>query len=81
MKAKQIVLLSFAAFLCINAKSQTFIDSNLPIVVIETDNGANIPDEPKVLGTMKIIWHQDGSRNYISDIDNPSFSTMTDASA
>ena len=53
--------------------AQTFTDSNLPIVVIETDNGANIPDEPKVLGTMKIIWHQDGSRNYISDIDNPEF--------
>ena len=53
--------------------AQTFTDSNLPIVVIETDNGASIPDEPKVLGTMKIIWHQDGSRNYMSDIDNPEF--------
>ena len=53
--------------------AQTFTDSNLPIVVIETDNGASIPDEPKVLGTMKIIWHQDGSRNYMSDIDNPDF--------
>ena len=53
--------------------AQTITDSNLPIVVIETDNGASIPDEPKVLGTMKIIWHQDGSRNYMSDIDNPEF--------
>jgi len=53
--------------------AQTFTDSNLPIVVIETDGGASIPDEPKVLGTMKIIWHQDGSRNYMSDIDNPEF--------
>ena len=53
--------------------AQTFTDSNLPIVVIETDGGANIPDEPKVPGTMKIIWHQDGSRNYMSDIDNPEF--------
>ena len=53
--------------------AQTFTDSNLPIVVIETDNGASIPDEPKVLGTMKIIWHQDGSRNYMTDIDNPEF--------
>ena len=51
--------------------AQSFTDSNLPIVVIETDGGANIPDEPKILGTMKIIWHQDGSRNYMSDIDNP----------
>ena len=53
--------------------AQSFTDSNLPIVVIETDGGVNIPDEPKVLGTMKIIWHQDGSRNYMSDIDNPEF--------
>ncbi len=55
------------------AAAQTFTDSNLPIVVIETDGGANIPDEPKVPGTMKIIWHPDGSRNYMTDIDNPEF--------
>lgn len=48
-----------------------FTGSNLPIVVIETDDGADIPDEPKVLATMKIIWHPDGSRNYMTDIDNP----------
>ena len=53
--------------------AQSFTDSNLPIVIIETDGGASIPDEPKVLGTMKIIWHQDGSRNYLSDINNPEF--------
>ena len=47
--------------------------SNLPIVVIETDGGIDIPDEPKVLGNMRIIWHQDGSRNYLTDIDNPVF--------
>lgn len=47
------------------------ISSNLPIVVIETDGGVTIPDEPKVLGTMRIIWHQDGSRNFMTDIDNP----------
>lgn len=47
--------------------------SNLPIVVIETDGGIEIPDEPKVLGSMKIIWHQDGSRNYLTDIDNPQY--------
>ena len=57
----------------LSVSAQNFTDSNLPIVVINTDNGANIPDEPKVLGTMKIIWHQDGSRNYMSDIDNPEF--------
>lgn len=53
--------------------SQVFTDSNLPIVIIETDGGVPIPDEPKVLGNMKIIWHQDGSRNYLSDTNNPEF--------
>lgn len=62
-----LVLFSWAVM------AQNFTDSNLPIVVIETDGGVNIPDEPKVLGTMKIIWHQDGSRNYMTDINNPEF--------
>ena len=69
------VLISILAFtlLSINVLAQDFTDSNLPIVVIETDGGASIPDEPKILATMKIIWHQDGSRNYMTDIDNPEF--------
>ena len=71
MKKNIIVFLLFLLSLSVTA--QTLTDSNLPIVVIETDGGANIPDEPKVPGTMKIIWHQDGSRNYMSDIDNPEF--------
>ena len=53
--------------------AQIFTDSNLPIVIIETDGGVTIPDEPKVLANMKIIWHQDGSRNYVSDANNPAF--------
>ena len=53
--------------------AQDFTDSNLPIVIIDTDGGVPIPDEPKVLGNMKIIWHQDGSRNYVSDANNPEF--------
>ena len=62
------------ALLCsLIVSAQTLTDSNLPIVVIETDGGVNIPDDPKVSGTMKIIWHQDGSRNYMTDINNPDF--------
>ena len=57
----------------LSAAAQNFTDSNLPIVVIETDGGANIPDEPKIQASMKIIWHQDGSRNYMTDIDNPEY--------
>lgn len=42
-------------------------------MIIDTDGGVTIPDEPKVLATMKIIWHQDGSRNYMTDANNPAF--------
>ena len=69
MKKYIIAFLSVIMALSVNA--QTFTDSNLPIVVIETDGGASIPEEPKILATMKIIWHEDGSRNYLTDIDNP----------
>ena len=69
---KNIIALLLVLF-SLSVLAQNFTDSNLPIVVIDTDGGANIPDEPKVSGTMKIIWHQDGSRNYMTDIDNPEF--------
>jgi len=57
----------------INLNSQTFTDSNLPIVIISTDinPGTSLPyeivDDPDVFGTMKIIKHPDGSRNYLTD--------------
>ena len=69
---KFLVILSIL-WIPILSVAQNFTDSNLPIVVIETDGHVTIPDEPKVLGTMKIIWHQDGSRNYMSDINNTAF--------
>ena len=71
MKLKKTTSVLLLLLMTFTVMAQTFTDSNLPIVVIEIDGGINIPDEPKVPGTMKIIWHQDGSRNYMSDIDNP----------
>ena len=44
----------------------TFIDSNLPIMVIDT-NG-NIPDEPKVLARMKLI--NEGTTNRLDNMIN-----------
>ena len=44
-----------------------FTDSNLPIVVINTENGATIPDEPSINGTMGIIYNGVGVRNYTTD--------------
>ena len=70
---RKAVSLFLILLFALGASSQILTDSNLPIVVIETDGGVPIPDEPKVLATMKIIWHQDGSRNYLTDINNPEF--------
>lgn len=69
---KFLVVLSFL-LISLLSRAQILTSSNLPIVVIETDGGVSIPDEPKVLATMKIIWHEDGSRNYLTDIDNPKY--------
>jgi hypothetical protein len=55
------------------ASGQSFTGSNLPIVVINTDNGAEIPDEPKIPGTMKIIDRGPGERNYVSDQNNSAY--------
>ncbi len=47
--------------------SQVFTDSNLPIVLITTDGGVEIPDSPRVLASMKIIYRGEGLRNYVTD--------------
>lgn len=65
--------------LFVSVKAQVFTDSNLPIVIITTDinPATNSPyeilDSPDVLGSMKIIKHSDGSRNYVSDQNTSSF--------
>ncbi len=58
--------------------SQTFTDSNLPIVIITTDLDVNsqplaILDDPRILASMKVIKHPDGSRNYLSEANNAAF--------
>lgn len=50
---------------------QVLTDSNLPIVIITTDGGAAIVDDPKVKATMKIIDRGPGQRNYVADQSNP----------
>lgn len=43
-----------------------FTSSKLPIVVINT-NGQGIPDEPKIVADMGIIYNGVGIRNYLTD--------------
>ena len=51
----------------LSANSQNFTDSNLPIVLINTDGGVGIPDAPRVFANMKIIYQGPGLRNYLTD--------------
>jgi len=53
--------------------AQTFTSSNLPICIITTDGGASIPDEPGVLGNLKIIYRGPGRRNYVTDQTNTAY--------
>ncbi len=57
--------------------SQDFTDSNLPIVIINTDFSDGQPqeivDDPRVLATMKIIFRPEGARNYVADQNNDEF--------
>ncbi len=53
--------------------SQSVTDSNLPIVVINTDHGWDIVDEPRILASMKIIYRGPGERNYLTDQENPDY--------
>ncbi|NLD64068.1 MAG: secretion system protein Por, partial [Bacteroidales bacterium] len=57
--------------LSVQLTGQGLTDSNLPIVIINTDGSLAIPDEPKIKATMKIIDRGAGQRNYVSDQNNP----------
>ncbi len=76
---KHIYLVAFLFLILSAGVAQNFTDSNLPIVVINTDINQNtgqpypIQDEIRVFGNMKIIYHTDGSRNYLTDQNNPQF--------
>jgi hypothetical protein len=63
----------FVLFYQNNIQAQAFTDSNLPIVIINTDNAEEIPDDPRIFGNMKIIYKGEGVRNYMIDQTNPAF--------
>jgi len=65
-----IVLLIFI-LATIQAAAQAFTDSNLPIIIINTSTP--IVDDPRVVGTMKIIYRGPGQRNYMSDQNTPGY--------
>lgn len=67
------IILVFVFLSSFSISSQTFTDSNLPIVIVNTDIDSNtskpleILDEDKILASMKIIKRPNGSRNYLTD--------------
>lgn len=62
-----------AAAFCCHLLAQDFTDSNLPIVIINTDQGMEIPDDPRIMADMKIICRGPGLRNYVSDQNTPAY--------
>lgn len=48
----------------------SFQSSNLPIVLITTTNGQQIPDEPKISAQMKVIYNGPGQINQVTDLPN-----------
>lgn len=61
-----LFLLSFFASISLQAQVQ-LQTSNLPILVITTENGVEIPNEPKIAAHLGIIWNGDGVTNHITD--------------
>lgn len=53
--------------------AQSFSDSNLPIVLINTDRGMDIVNDPRIPASMKIIYRGPGERNYLTDQGNPDY--------
>ncbi len=78
-KNLRIIYIILLLLSSIQIKALTFTDSNLPIVIITTDINPttgkpyDIPNEPKILASMKIIYRLDGSRNYLTDQSNADY--------
>lgn len=69
MNQVRFSILSLLSCLCFFASAQTLTTSNLPIVIVNT-NGVSIPDDPKIDGTMGIIYNGEGNLNNINDAFN-----------
>lgn len=63
----RLLLLCFFLFNSARFFAQVnFTESYLPIVVINT-NGQTIPDEPKIMAGLGVIWNGPGQKNRLSD--------------
>jgi len=62
-----LISLLFLAGQSLNLHAQFFDSSSLPIVVITTNDGIPVPDEPKIDAHLGIIWNGDGAINHLGD--------------
>lgn len=73
------IILLIVLMTSFSVTAQTFTESNLPIVIITTDNDPNtglpleILDDPKILASRKIIKRAGGTRNYLTDQNTNEF--------
>lgn len=70
---KKTLLLAIILLVALGVHGQYISSSNLPIIIISTDNGASIPDEPKIGATMKILYVNDSTTNYLSNQDDSAY--------
>ena len=71
---KNILLVFIFSYTFVNQIfAQQFTDSNLPIIIITTDNGEVIPDSPKILAGLKIIYKGEGVQNFVTDQNTAAF--------
>ena len=61
-----LIILFILQFTLLNSQV-TLTDSNLPIVIITTENSAPILDDPRVVAHMGVIDNGAGIRNYLTD--------------
>lgn len=62
-------MLACLGWLGLLAQTFNFSSSNLPIFVITTEGGRLIPDNPKILADLKVLWRSSGERNFLSDTE------------
>ena len=67
---RNLFLIILLVFIQLSTFSQVFTSSNLPIIIINTDNSATILDDPRILGNMKIIYNGPGIQNFVTDQNN-----------
>ena len=69
----KITLVSLMFIITGSISAQVLTDSNLPIIIINTDGGVEISYEERITGSMKIIYRGEGLRTYLSDQNNSAY--------